>query len=309
MKWRGRRVSDNIEDRRGSGGFGGRRGGGLRMRLPRGRAARRGGGIGGIGLILIVVAALYFGVDPRLVLGMLGGGGPGLVPGGSTTASAPSGPNTIDDDMERFLGVVLADTEEVWQARFREMGRTYRAPTLVLYSGVTPSACGTANAAVGPFYCPGDQRIYLDTDFFDTLRHDLGAGGDFAQAYVVAHEVAHHVQTLLGILPEVTRLRTRMSETESNAMSVRVELQADCLSGVWANRADARFGSIEAGDIEEALGAASRIGDDALMRSAGRAVVPDSFTHGSSAQRVRWFTTGWRSGDPAACDTFSAGRL
>jgi len=305
MKWRGRRTSANIDDRRGQPGGGlSRRRGGFGLGPPGGRGRRR-GGIGGIGLILVIVAGLWFGVDPRILMGLVGGGGVGLAP----ESAAPAGPNAIDDDMERFVAVVLADTEAVWQDRFAAMGRTYPEPTLVLYSGVTRSTCGTANAAVGPFYCPGDSRIYLDTGFFDTLRERLGAGGDFAQAYVIAHEVAHHVQNALGILPEVNRRRARASEGEANALSVRIELQADCLSGVWANRAAARFGSIEEGDIEEALTAARQIGDDTLMRNAGRAVVPDSFTHGTSEQRMRWFTAGWRAGDLAACDTFAATRL
>lgn len=311
MKWRGRRTSDNIEDRRGDGGgglFGGRGGGGMRVGMPRSRAGKA-GGIGGIGMILLVLAGLYFGFDPRMLMGLLGGGSALLPDSGPETASAPAGPNRIDDAFEEFVGVVLADTEAIWTAKFREMGKTYAAPVLVLYSGVTRSACGTANAAVGPFYCPGDRKIYLDTDFFETLKRQMGAGGDFAQAYVVAHEVAHHVQNLLGILPEVTRMRARASESQSNALSVRTELQADCLSGVWAREADRRFGSIERGDIEEALNAAARIGDDALMKSAGRAVVPDSFTHGSSEQRMRWFAAGWETGDVQACDTFATERL
>ncbi len=290
MRWRGRRTSSNIEDRRG-GGFG----------MPRSRSVRMagGGGIGAIGAVIVVVLALFFGVDPSALLG--GGGGGFSVP-------QQSGPNTIDDQSEQFVGVVLADTEEVWSELLAGQGG-YPEPTLVLYSGGTASACGTADAAVGPFYCPNDRKIYLDTDFFHMLDQRMGAGGDFAAAYVVAHEVAHHVQNVLGILPEVNQRRAQSSQSESNLLSVMVELQADCLSGVWARHAEERFGSLEQGDIEEALNAAAKIGDDTLQRNAGRTVRPDSFQHGSSSQRVDWFDRGYQSGDPNACDTFGAARL
>jgi predicted metalloprotease len=258
-----------------------------------------GGGIGVIGAIILVVLALVFGVDPSALLG--GGGGGFSVP-------QQSGPNTIDDQSEQFVGVVLADTEEVWSDLLAGEGG-YPAPTLVLYSGGTVSACGSANAAVGPFYCPNDQKVYLDTDFFRTLDQRMGAGGDFAAAYVVAHEVAHHVQNVLGILPEVSRQRAQVGESESNLLSVMTELQADCFSGVWAHHAEKRFGALEPGDIEEALNAAAQIGDDTLQRQAGRVVRPDSFQHGSSQQRVEWFDRGYQSGDPSVCDTFGAGRL
>jgi predicted metalloprotease len=297
MRWRGRRTSDNIVDRRGRGGFGPVFGGGGRMRLPLGRG-RGGGRIGVAGAVLLLVLGLVFGVDTSFLLG--GGGGGFVVP-------ESQGPNRIDDDTEQFVGVVLADTEEVWSDLLS--GQGYAEPRLVLFSGGTVSACGAASAAAGPFYCPGDNQIYLDTEFFRVLDGQLGAEGDFAAAYVIAHEVAHHVQNLLGILPEVNRERAQADESQSNRLSVMVELQADCFSGVWARHAEERFGTLEPGDIEEALNAASRIGDDTLQRSAGRVVVPDSFQHGTSEQRVRWFANGYESGDPTACDTFNAAEL
>lgn len=260
--------------------------------------------MGGLGLIIVVVAALLFGVDPSALLN--GGGGVGFtVP----SDQAPSGPNRIDDASEEFVGVVLADTEEVWSDIFAAAGRTYHRPRLVLFSGRVASACGMASAAAGPFYCPGDHKAYLDTAFFQVMTRQLGAGGDFARAYVIAHEVAHHVQNELGVMAQVDRQRAGASEAEANRLSVRLELQADCFAGVWANRAQRKFGSIEPGDIDEALNAANRIGDDTLQHNASRAVVPDSFTHGTSAQRVGWFRTGFESGDPGQCDTFKAARL
>jgi predicted metalloprotease len=311
MKWRGRRTSTNIEDRRAAGGglgglrggFGGMRGGmrgGRRIGLPR----SRGGKVGGLGLIVVVVVALLFGVDPSFLLTGSGGVGftvPRDVP--------PSGPNRIDDAAEEFVGVVLADTEEVWSQIFAASGRTYGPPKLVLFSGRVGSACGAASAAAGPFYCPGDRKAYLDTAFFRVMEQRLGAGGDFAQADVIAHEVAHHVQNELGVMEQVDRQRSRASRAEANQLSVMVELQADCLSGVWANHAQRKFGSIEPGDIDEALNAANQIGDDTLQRNAGQAVVPDSFTHGTSEQRMRWFRAGFETGDPGRCDTFNAARL
>jgi predicted metalloprotease len=307
MKWRGRRTSSNIEDRRGagSGGLGRfrRMRGGRRVRMPGGR-----GKIGGLGLIIIVVLALAFGVDPTFLLqGTLqDGGGTGFsIPPGN----APSAPNRIDDKREEFVGVVLADTEEIWTQLFAASGKTYRAPRLVLFSGRTASACGAASAASGPFYCPGDSKAYLDMAFFQIMDHQLGASGDFAQAYVIAHEIAHHVQNQLGVMAQVNRQRARASKSGANRLSVLVELQADCFSGVWAHHAQRNFGSIEPGDIDEALNAANRIGDDTLQRNAGQAVVPDSFTHGTSAQRMRWFRAGFEAGDPARCDTFNAARL
>ncbi len=284
MKWRGRRTSSNIEDRRRGSDSG-----------LRGR-----GGLGGIGLIVAILVGLFFGVD---ITPLLTGG-----VGSNHTASAP-GPNTIDDQSEEFVAVVLADTEEVWDEIFTASGLDYTPPVLVLYAGRTASACGGADAAMGPFYCPADQRVFLDTDFFRVMARDLGARGEFAAAYVVAHEVAHHIQNELGVLGEVNAMRRRVSEGESNALSVRIELQADCYAGLWARAASDRFDSIEPGDIESALDAAARIGDDALQRARQGEVVPDSFTHGTSAQRQTWFRRGFETGDPNACDTFASDQL
>jgi predicted metalloprotease len=275
MKWRGRRTSSNIEDRRGMGG------------------AARTGGIGVIGLIIALVVGAVFGIDIT----------PLLQGGATMQSSAPAGPNEIDDESEAFVATVLAETEDVWGEVFANSGYQYSEPRLVLYEGGTVSACGAAQSAMGPFYCPGDETVYLDTQFFEVMRGQLGAGGEFARAYVIAHEVGHHVQNELGVLGEVNALRARMSRTDSNAMSVRVELQADCYSGIWARAASDRLQLTEQ-DIRDALTTAARIGDDALQRAQGGQVVPDSFTHGSSAQRQRWFMQGFDSGDPGACDTF-----
>jgi len=276
MQWRGRRTSRNIEDRRQGGG---RPGVGGRL------------GIGGTLLVLLLGA--YFGVD---VTPFLQGG---------SVATAPSGSNTLDDDQEAFVATILAQTEDVWGAAFAARGARYEPPTLVLYTGGTSSACGSAQATTGPFYCPADQRIYLDVDFFRVLERQVGASGDFAPAYVIAHEVAHHVQHLTGTLGRVNAARARESEAGSNALSVLLELQADCYSGVWAQAAT-RALSLTDADIREALDTAARIGDDALQRAAGREVVPDSFTHGTSAQRQQLFFAGYRSGDPETCDRFLA---
>ena len=301
MRWKGRRKSTNIDDRRGR-----RTGGGLRLPGGLGRGMPRGGGtggIGGIGLIVVVLIALYFGVDPTV---FLGGGSGGLTP----QSSEPAAPRSAEEEeMAAFVSVVLADTEDVWHRLFDQGGARYQEPTLVLFTGAVQSACGYASAAVGPFYCPGDRQVYIDLSFFGDLKNRFGAPGDFAQAYVVAHEVAHHVQTLMGISEKVHSLRQRSSERESNALSVMMELQADCFAGLWAHHADREKRILEAGDVEEALNAASAIGDDRLQKRAGGAVVPDSFTHGTSAQRVRWFQRGLDSGDVAACDTFNADRL
>ena len=311
MRWKGRRGSRNIEDRRGvggrrragrlqlPGGFG--RGGFRRGRgLPR-RMGRR--GIGGIGMIVFVLIALYFGVDPGLLLQ----GSPSLDAPSSTGSQAPR--SAEEEELAAFVSVVLADTEETWHGLFERAGRRYVEPKLVLFTDTVRSGCGYAQSAMGPFYCPLDQKVYIDLAFYRDLRSKLGAPGDFAQAYVIAHEVAHHVQTLLGISEKVHDLRQQVSQSESNALSVRMELQADCLAGLWAHHADRQLQIIEAGDIEEALNAASSIGDDRLQRRSGGAVVPDSFTHGSSAQRVRWFKRGLESGDMERCDTFSADTL
>ncbi|MEM9796506.1 MAG: neutral zinc metallopeptidase [Pseudomonadota bacterium] len=285
MRWKGRRGSANIVDRRG------RRGGG-------GRA----GGIGGFGLILVLLIGWFFGIDvsPLLQGGLQTGGAP-----------AESRPLTEAERREgQFVSVVLADTEEVWAEIFEsQLGRPYEPLQLVLFSGVTGSPCGGASGATGPFYCPADERAYLDTAFFRTMEEELGARGDFAAAYVVAHEVAHHIQNELGILGQANRIRAQVSQGEANAVSVRIELQADCYSGIWARYAQERFGSLQRGDIEEAINAARRIGDDHLQARAGRTPMPHTFTHGTSEQRARWFATGYQTGDVAACDTFSPQRL
>ena len=274
MRWQGRRTSSNIEDRRGSVG--------------------RTAGIGGLGALIVIVVGLFLGVDISPFLG-----------GGQVQTSAPSGPNVIDDRTEEFVGVVLADTEEIWTDIFAASGLRYVPPVLVLYSGQTASACGGANAGMGPFYCPNDQRVFLDTDFFRVMEQQLGSRGDFAKAYVVAHEVAHHVQNSLGLLERANALRAQSSRADSNAISVMIELQADCYAGLWARHVQERFGTLERGDIDEALDTAARIGDDALQRASQGVVVPDSFTHGTSEQRQRWFYQGYQTGDPNACDTFS----
>jgi uncharacterized protein len=285
MRWQTGRRSDNIEDRRG---------------MPVGRGAAVGGGIG---TLLLVLVALYFGVDPSVVLQ---GGDPGNV--GSAPAVQQRAP-AADDPLRDFVAVVLADTEDTWRELFRGMGRRYQEPTLVLFSGAVQSACGFAQAAVGPFYCPGDRKLYIDLSFYRDLRDRLGAPGDFAQAYVIAHEVGHHVQNLLGIADRLQAERSRLSATAANALQVRMELQADCLAGVWASNAQRARQILEAGDIEEGLNAAAAIGDDRLQRRSQGHVVPESFTHGSSVQRVRWFKRGIEAGDPGQCDTFTASRL
>mgnify|MGYP001810187984 CR=1 FL=1 len=256
--------------------------------------------IGGIGLVVIILIGLFFGVDVSPLLNQGGvpiGGG-----GGEVTAA--------DEEAAQFVSVTLADTEEVWDNIFaNQLNRQYEPPTLVLFKGVTQSPCGGASGATGPFYCPVDQKAYLDTDFFTTLERELGANGDFAAAYVVAHEIGHHVQNELGILGKANEIRRQVSSSESNAISVRIELQADCFSGLWARSAEAQFGSIERGDIEEAMVAARQIGDDTLQRSSGRVPQPHTFTHGTSEQRMRWFYKGYETGNINACDTFSTDRL
>ncbi|QCO57069.1 hypothetical protein EOK75_14885 (plasmid) [Pseudorhodobacter turbinis] len=284
MKWQGRRQSRNIEDRRGA----------------RSSGTRRAGGIGGVGLVAVLVVGYFLGID---VTPLLQGQG-----GGQVTQSAPV--SAEDRAAGTFVSVTLADTEEVWAQVFQEqLGRSYTPATLVLFKGVTSSPCGGASGASGPFYCPADKKAYLDTDFFVTLEQQLGAGGDFAAAYVVAHEIAHHVQNELGILAQANEVRAQLSQAESNAISVRIELQADCLSGIWARRAEEQFGTIDAGDLQEAVNAARRIGDDTLQRNAGRTPNPHSFTHGTSDQRSRWFLTGYQSASLASCDTFSVKSL
>ena len=293
MKWEGNRESDNVEDRRGDGGggFGG---------LP------IGGRSVGLGTIVVaLVAGWIFGINPLTLIGALSGGSSAPVVQQQSAARPPP----ADDQAAKFVSTVLADTEDVWTDIFKQSGSAYRKPTLVLFRGATRTACGTGQSAMGPFYCPGDQKVYIDLGFFDTLKRQLGAPGEFAQAYVVAHEVGHHVQDLLGISGKVDAMRSRLGEADSNALSVRVELQADCFAGVWAFHAQASRQILENGDIESAMNAAQKIGDDALQRSAGRAVVPDSFTHGTSAQRQRWFMNGIQSGSIKSCDTFKTRNL
>lgn len=284
MRLDDQRESGNVEDRRGVGGLGG----GIRI----------GGGIGGVILLLL---ALVLGVDPGLLLDVQQGQPPTNAP-----ISAPAG----EDAQKRFVAQVLGSTEDVWRGVFRQNGAQYEDPKLVLFTGAVDSGCGLTSAAVGPFYCPRDRRVYLDLDFFRSMQTRLGAGGgDFARAYVIAHEVGHHVQTLLGITGRVQAARPRLSDTQNNALSVRVELQADCLAGVWANRANDARGILERGDIEQGLATAAAIGDDRLQRRARGYAVPDSFTHGSSTQRVRWFRRGLQTGDLRQCDTFAADAL
>jgi predicted metalloprotease len=308
MLWKGRRRSSNIEDRRGMGGMRlpGGMGGGLGGGFGRGRM--RGGGLGLGGIVILFIIAWALGINPLALLsGDPGSGGSVEQPRETAGGGAFSSPQ--DEEMKEFVAVVLADTEVTWHQLLPEIGEQYREPTLVLFSGGAQSGCGFAQSAVGPFYCPPDEKVYLDLTFFDELSRRFGAPGDFAQAYVIAHEVGHHVQTVLGIEEQVRAARAGMSESESNAVSVRVELQADCFAGVWANRAHQERGLLEPGDIEEALGAASAVGDDTLQKQSGARVVPDSFTHGSAEQRTRWFETGYRSGDITDCDTFSATSL
>ena len=303
MKWENNRQSDNIEDRRNeSGGMGGMFGGG---------APRRVGGRGiGFGTIVIALLASWiFGINPLTVLGVLGGGGE-LMPDTTQTAPAPSArTDKPDDEMGRFVSSVLAGTEDVWTTLFQQSGSRYEAPHMVLYRGVTPTACGTGQSAMGPFYCPGDQKVYIDLAFYDTMKRQLGAPGDFAQAYVIAHEVGHHVQNLTGISEKVEKARQRLSEREYNALSVRLELQADCYAGIWAHHSQQAKNWLEQGDIESAVNAAEQIGDDALQRQQTGTVRPDAFTHGSSAQRVRWFTQGFKTGSVQGCNTFNAQSL
>lgn len=276
MRLRGFRRSRNIEDRRRSGG------GGFKL--------------GGVGLLIVLAIGYFAGIDVTPLL--QGGGG---------VQTAPREISAEDEQAAEFTSRVPATTEEVWEQVFaRQLGEDYAPPVLVLYSGVTQSPCGGASGATGPFYCPADRKAYLDTEFFGTLSRELGAKGDFAAAYVIAHEVAHHVQNQLGVLPQVNRARQQASQVEANRLTVRLELQADCLSGVWARSVE---GLLEPGDIEEALNAARRIGDDHLQKRAGRVPQPHTFTHGTSEQRSRWFATGYKSGDVRSCDTFAADRL
>ncbi len=284
MRWESGRRSDNVEDRRG-------------MSVGRGVAG------GGIGIVVIALIAMFFGVDPSIVLNQAGNIAP------TEQSAAPQSRSPEEDKLADFISVVLADTEDTWTTLFRQDGGQYAKPKLVLFSGAVESACGHAQAAMGPFYCPADSKVYLDLSFFNDLAGRHGAHGDFAQAYVVAHEIGHHVQNLLGIADKVHASRQRMSEEESNEVQVRMELQADCLAGVWTHHAQKQRQILDQGDIEEALGAAAAVGDDRLQKQARGYVVPESFTHGSSAQRAKWFTAGAKTGDLNACNTFKARSL
>jgi predicted metalloprotease len=284
MKWRTGRRSGNIEDRRG-------------IRIPKKAAG------GGIGIIVIALIAMYFGVDPTVFLNQQG-------PSSSiNTQTSTRQISPAENQLAEFVSVVLADTEDTWHTLFNKMGKNYREPTLVLFSGAVESACGYAQAAMGPFYCPADQKVYIDLSFYRDLKNRHQAPGDFAQAYVIAHEIGHHVQTLLGISEKVHSVRSRVSQVEGNKLSVMQELQADCFSGVWAHHANRARQILEEGDIEEALNAASAIGDDRLQQRGRGYVTPDSFTHGSSGQRVRWFRQGLKTGDVGQCNTFKADNL
>jgi predicted metalloprotease len=294
MRWEDNRESDNVEDRRddSGGGSGGMGFGGIHL------------GLGGI--IIVVLASWLFGINPLTVLGLLSGGGNVSAP---VVHSAPPHPPPATDTLARFVSTILASTEDVWSDIFAHAGRSYVPPHLVLYRGEIPTACGTGESAMGPFYCARDRKVYIDLGFYQTLRERLGSPGEFAQAYVIAHEVGHHVQNLLGTTAKVDALREHENRVQANATSVRVELQADCYAGVWAFHSDAQRHWLDQGDIESALNAASHIGDDALQRQAQGRVMPDSFTHGTSAQRVNWFKRGLARGNTADCDTFSAAPL
>lgn len=281
MEWKGRRGSRNIEDRRGMSSAGA-------------------GGIGVVGVLMVLAVGYFFGIDISPLVGGLS----------EPQQTAPRQLTEQEREIGQFVSVVLADTEEIWaEVLATQAGMDYREPSLVLFSGAVQSACGGASSAMGPFYCPGDRKVYLDTDFFRVMQRQMGAGGDFAYAYVIAHEIGHHVQNLLGVLPQVNRARAQAGPAESNRLSVLTELQADCFAGIWARHAADRFGSIEPGDVDEAVGAARAVGDDILMEKSGRAPMPDSFTHGSAADRSAWLMRGMRSGQIADCDTFAgAGR-
>ncbi|HVE54794.1 MAG TPA: neutral zinc metallopeptidase [Ramlibacter sp.] len=288
MRWEGNRQSTNVQDMRSGGG-----GGGFGI----------GGGTIGIGTIVVaLIGGALFGINPLTLLGILSGG-EGPAP---QVQNAPAPP--ANDKMAQFVSTVLADTEDVWKQQFQQGGATYVEPKLVLFRGAVRTACGSGQAAMGPFYCPADQKVYIDLTFYETLKTRMGAPGDFAQAYVIAHEVGHHVQHQLGITEQVDRARSR-GAGNANDMSVRLELQADCFAGLWGHHAQNQRQILEQGDIQEAMNAASKIGDDALQQASGRAVVPESFTHGSSAQRQQWFMTGSKTGSVEACDTFKAAKL
>ncbi|ENV61949.1 KPN_02809 family neutral zinc metallopeptidase [Acinetobacter soli] len=297
MRWKGRRVSSNVEDRRGSSGA-------------------KVGGISIVGLVVAFVAWKFFGVDPQQAYQAT----QQITAAQSQTGTAPEQLSAEQKEASDFVGTILADTEDTWTSIFQQLGQSYVAPKLVLFNGRVQSACGTAESAMGPFYCPSDQKVYIDTQFFKEMRQQMGISGDknqtelsrqdqagdFAQAYVVAHEVGHHIQNLLGISSQVQRAQAQANRTQANQLSVRLELQADCFAGIWANRNQERTQFLEAGDVEEAMDAAQKIGDDYLQKRATGQVVPDSFTHGTSQQRMHWFETGLKSGDLNQCDTFNS---
>lgn len=281
MRWKDQERSENVEDRRG---------------MP----AKRGIIGGGIGTVILVLVGLYFGVDPSMLMQAVNQSSPPSVEQQQPPAS---------DEMSQFVSVVLADTEKTWHEIFSRSGKTYEEPKLVLFTGAVDSACGFAQAAMGPFYCPGDHKVYIDLSFYEDMKNRFQAPGDFAQAYVIAHEVGHHVQNLLGILGKNHETMQRVSQSEANRLSVKMELQADCFAGVWGYHADTARNILESGDLEEALGAASAIGDDRIMKQSSGTIVPDAFTHGTSEQRVRWFRRGFESGDPGRCETFQEANL
>ena len=283
MKWRNRRVSRNVEDRRSESGLGAKK-------------------IGGLGVVVITLASMYFGINPKLIMGLLEGTG---MTGSTPTQNSNYSPTPEQQQLAQFTGVVLADTEDAWNGLLKEAGIRYEEPKLVLFTDRVKSACGQAEAAMGPFYCPGDHKIYIDLGFYQQLKNNHDAPGDFAQAYVIAHEVGHHVQNLLGISSKVQNAQRSMGKTEGNQLSVRLELQADCFAGIWAHRTEKAKQILETGDIEEALNAASAIGDDRLQKQARGYASPESFTHGSSKQRVKWFKKGLLGGSIQECNTFS----
>ena len=319
MRWEDFRASENVDDRRGGGGGFEFPGGGGGFSLPGG-----GGGLGIVAVIILGIIGWVLGIDPRVLTGgaetMTGGRQRPSIEQQAEPQRAPPQPQAPRreggqgagprDDAGRFAAKILGNTEDVWKELFPgQLSKTYRAPRMVLFSGQTTSRCGRARSAMGPFYCPLDQVVYIDLSFFNEMRQRFRAGGDFAYAYVIAHEVGHHVQNQLGILQRVQQRQQEVDETSANQLSVRIELMADCLAGVWANQSNERYHALEQGDIEEAVNAAQAIGDDRLQRASQGFAVPDSFTHGSSEQRVRWFTTGLRSGQVSSCDTFRASRL